>query len=243
MSQKWICNKCGYETTDRPKNKNATCENCNKGRYRVWNKCECGKWFHPQRADQKYCSKECMYKYRKSGGKKGKHYPHLQKAKIVVCPVCGKKFRAIHDFKDRKSVYCSKECWAKRAIKINYCLYCGKEIITSKSVNKKYCSNKCKKLHYRTINKGEKSHLWKGGKTKESKIRQTSAEYKEWRNNVFERDNYTCQKCGKKGDIEAHHIKEQCNYPELIFDINNGITLCRKCHKETDNYGWKAKKH
>ena len=118
MSQKWICNKCGFETTEKPKHKNETCKNCNKGRFQVWNRCECGEWFHPQRIDQKYCSKECMYKYRETGGKKGKKYPHTQRARIAVCPVCGKEFRAIHEYKGRKSVYCSKECWSKRGRKV-----------------------------------------------------------------------------------------------------------------------------
>ena len=59
---------------------------------------------------------------------------------------------------------------------------------------------------------------------------------------MFARDGYTCQACEKKGiRVEAHHIKEQSNYPELRFDVNNGITLCRDCHKKTDNYGSKAK--
>lgn len=68
------------------------------------------------------------------------------------------------------------------------------------------------------------------------------AEYKEWRLAVFTRDNFTCQKCGqRKRDIEAHHIKERCKYPELMFDVDNGLTLCHECHKETNNYGWKAR--
>ena len=119
MSQKWICNKCGFETNEKPEHKNATCKNCNKGRFQFWNECECGKWFHPQRIDQKYCSKECMYNYRKTGGKKGKKYPHTQRARVVICPVCGKEFRAVKDYKDRKAVYCSKECWNVRATKTN----------------------------------------------------------------------------------------------------------------------------
>jgi 5-methylcytosine-specific restriction endonuclease McrA len=42
--------------------------------------------------------------------------------------------------------------------------------------------------------------------------------------------------------IEMDHIKEWCNYPELRFDINNCRTLCSLCHKQTDNYSYKALK-
>lgn len=58
-------------------------------------------------------------------------------------------------------------------------------------------------------------------------------EYEEWRKSVFERDNYTCQKCNVRGgDLEAHHINSYKEYPDLRLDINNGITLCKKCHKD-----------
>lgn len=174
--------------------------------------------------------------------RKGEKRPDLQRARIAICPICGVSFRAVKEYKGRLSVYCSKECWSKRSRIINYCKYCGKEIITTKSANRKYCGNECRNLDYRNRMKGEASYFWKGGKTKESKLQRTCVEYKEWRTAVFERDKYTCQSCGKRTrNLEAHHIKEKANYPELMYDINNGVTLCHECHKKTENYGRKAK--
>lgn len=78
---------------------------------------------------------------------------------------------------------------------------------------------------------GEKSSRWKGGITPENTRIRTSQEYNTWRKKVFDRDWYTCTKCKyKTRDIVAHHIKSFSKYPELRFDIDNGITLCTCCH-------------
>lgn len=79
---------------------------------------------------------------------------------------------------------------------------------------------------------GEKHPNWKGGISSENNIIRSSIEYRQWRKAVFKRDNYTCQCCDDKsgGNLTAHHILNFSDYIELRFDINNGITLCDRCH-------------
>lgn len=93
---------------------------------------------------------------------------------------------------------------------------------------------KGRKVPEEKIIKGEDHWNWKGGV---SRNRHTSYKYIVWRSSIFERDNWTCQTCRIRGGyLEAHHIKSWARYPELRYDINNGVTLCRDCHSLTDNY-------
>jgi len=79
---------------------------------------------------------------------------------------------------------------------------------------------------------GELSGNWKGGITPLNIKIRASEDYRHWRLSVYFRDNFTCQNCGKKEKINAHHVKSFSKYPELRIDINNGITLCESCHKK-----------
>ena len=97
--------------------------------------------------------------------------------------------------------------------------------------------------------RGDKHYNWKGGITPLKKQIWTCTQYKIWRSNIFERDKYLCQMpCCNKIDrsLEAHHIKRiskiknEHNIKTLkdalsckdLWDVNNGITLCKKCHKD-----------
>ena len=82
-------------------------------------------------------------------------------------------------------------------------------------------------------------------------------EMKEWRQKVFEKDNYTCTSCGKRGSyLHADHIKplhfllikykilkpsDAVKTPE-IWNVENGRTLCVPCHKLTKTFGAKIRK-
>lgn len=78
---------------------------------------------------------------------------------------------------------------------------------------------------------GENSATWAGGKTSENKRIRNGIQWRLWREAVFARDNWTCQECGNRGvEIQPHHIKQFAYFPELRFAIDNGVTLCKKCH-------------
>ena len=51
-----------------------------------------------------------------------------------------------------------------------------------------------------------------------------------WAGRVKARDEYKCRICGNTIDLHAHHIIPVCVSEEHRYNVNNGITLCSKCH-------------
>ena len=55
---------------------------------------------------------------------------------------------------------------------------------------------------------------------------------------VLARDNYKCICCGKKNPLEVHHLYSYDKHKELVYEITNGVTLCKNCHANFHNlYG------
>ena len=80
---------------------------------------------------------------------------------------------------------------------------------------------------------GKNNYNWKNGITPENDKIRHSIEMRLWREAVFARDNWTCQKCNKiGGKLQAHHIFNFAEHSDIRFAIDNGITLCKKCHIE-----------
>lgn len=143
-------------------------------------------------------------------------------------PEYRKKLEEIHSAKVGKL----SSNWQGGKITIT-CEHCGQEfkVFPYRKDTAKYCSNSC----LASAKTGENAKNWKGGIDLENKRARQSDEYDLWRKEVYRKFNWTCNICGKKcrgKDIIAHHIKHFSKYPKLRYDVNNGVTLCRSCHKK-----------
>lgn len=98
---------------------------------------------------------------------------------------------------------------------------------------------------------GNKFWNWKGGITKINKLIRTHPKNINWIKTCMKRDKYTCQKCKQLGgELEVHHIvpvsllikknkiitKEQIRTCKELWNLKNGITLCKLCHVKIDKY-------
>ena len=85
--------------------------------------------------------------------------------------------------------------------------------------------------------RGENHYKWIKDRTKLQKYGDAnrdrrSGAYNYWRKEVWTRDTWKCKIDNKDciGRIEAHHILGWTKYPELRYEVNNGITLCHFHH-------------
>ena len=98
---------------------------------------------------------------------------------------------------------------------------------------------------------GSNGPNWQGGKTRLSALIRNSEAATRWRRAIFERDAFTCKKCGTVGGpLHADHIRplallldehkvttlEDAFTCSALWDLSNGRTLCISCHKQTDSY-------
>jgi hypothetical protein len=129
----------------------------------------------------------------------------------------------------------------KLYFEINNCTLLSEEYIHRKELLKYRCE--CGEIATIKFDKFVQGHRCiKCGINKRRKTRMTLPrdvqeerrkflEYKLWRGQVFDRDNYTCQLCNRfSGRIAAHHLNGYDSFPEQRLILLNGATLCEPCH-------------
>ncbi|MGH8199803.1 MAG: HNH endonuclease [Steroidobacteraceae bacterium] len=83
----------------------------------------------------------------------------------------------------------------------------------------------------REANLGDKRWNWKGGITPDRVRLRISLDMRLARECCFERDDYACRSCGKRGGkLNVHHIWPFQRFREWRFEVWNLITLCKHCH-------------
>lgn len=167
-----------------------------------------------------------------------KRQPRVQR----TCGKCGRSFTVTaYILRKRPRLYCSMPCAleARRKAKTKVpCATCGKILVLSPWETRRakvaghFCSQKCYG-QWRSINlSGDASPNWKGGKS----VHYLGG-WKKARVHAKQRDNYTCQDCGKTRKpndrlLDVHHISPYENFeiPKEAHVLSNLISLCRLCH-------------
>lgn len=149
---------------------------------------------------------------------------------VKACVVCGSEF-LVYRYRALSARVCSRKCnglhLRNRVPRV--CENCGKQFETvpsqlrARKTNAKYCSRRCSfdKMITDTASKPIKDKYGRTGRMADKK----------WQAAVREKDNYTCQRCGKYEQyIHTHHVAPRSRRPDLRNDISNGKCLCNSCH-------------
>lgn len=194
---------------------------------------ECGKEFTTGSKKQKFCSKDCTIK-------------NQCNKEEVLCDYCRKPIKLKKcEIKRNNHHFCSKKCYGEWSSKNkkgeNHPLYkreeflcdcCKKPIkLTKRHIersNHHFCSKKC----YNKWMIGENNHSWNPDLTDEEREKgRHIIGIDNFREEVYKRDKYKCKLCGNNDYLNAHHLNSYHWDKEHRTDPNNGITLCKKCHK------------
>ena len=123
----------------------------------------------------------------------------------------------------------------KRPIIEKCCEYCKTKFSVKFVPDRpqRFCSVGCMALG----NVGAAHKNWRGNRSARRSA-MSRLPYRNWRDAVFVRDDYTCVICSARGgNLNADHIMPWALYESLRYDVSNGRTLCVPCHKKTDTYG------
>lgn len=82
---------------------------------------------------------------------------------------------------------------------------------------------------------GDKNPNWRGGNSSVDPDR-NRYKAKKWSADVKARDSFACIECGETEMLHSHHVKSWKHYPELRYDLDNGVTLCETCHQQAHKF-------
>lgn len=116
------------------------------------------------------------------------------------------------------------------------------ESLVGKPKSKEHCESISRVRIEKGLAKGDRNPNWNGGTSSEydkkmAAIKRSPA-YKEWRKAVVSVG--FCKACKCSSELEAHHILPKSEFPNLIHDVDNGVCLCKACHRKLHSKGLKS---
>jgi 5-methylcytosine-specific restriction endonuclease McrA len=147
------------------------------------------------------------------------------------CPICERNFE-VHPYRALAAKYCSYACRdeARRKKETRRCQYCGGVFSALPSRVKHYkgagtyCSRECSYAGQVKRNARKPIDDRYGRSNRKAD--------KDWQAAVRNKDNLTCQRCGKHEPyIHTHHVASRKRRPDLRHDVANGKCLCGTCHQ------------
>ena len=147
-----------------------------------------------------------------------------------------------------KVLCCCDQCGKERSLE--YCCYTNicKSCSSAKNISidrhswlgQHHSKDSCHKI---SVSKtGKLNPMYNHLLTEEDRRTKRNIEgYNPWRKRVLSKDKYTCQKCGSKEKPQTHHINNWSEYKEQRLLTENGVCLCKSCHKKIHSlYGPKT---
>ena len=152
-----------------------------------------------------------------------------------ICELCNNEFETNNPKQEK---YCSPKCKLKvRAIqatkrktnrrKLQYeqtkhhtCPVCLCEFDREYGKKQTYCSSKCRRQAERIFGDKQQRDL-----NYKDQIRFGGNKYR-----VLQRDEYECKMCGNKTQLVIHHKECSGKSEQINNNMDNLVTLCRKCH-------------
>jgi len=156
---------------------------------------------------------------------------YTYKRNFSKCIDCGKQLTYYSGKRCREcDVIHKKEIgFYKIKVKDKFCIDCGNKI-KNKYIKK---TIRCKSCHFK-YNRGKNHVSWNHNKSDEERLpRREITEFRIWSRQIKELYNFRCFICGDSNHgLESHHLFNWSKYVDLRFNLDNGVCLCKKHHRE-----------
>ena len=188
------------------------------------------------RGEGKFCSKACALAAKTA------------EVRVGNCYECGQRVVRRRSQAHGKRLFCSIACRGKAQSReigpdargwrggpvIVKCGHCDAPI--KREPNQvalramQFCGYRCHAAWQSEHQRGADNPAWKGGATA-LRRKGGQAHLVFWTRTIKDRAGRRCEHCGARHQLHAHHIFPYAEFPALREDANNGICLCRKCHR------------